>query len=123
MTSLDAISRNPFDRHPIAEGFSGTKERWLLSRTVPQGTVMSIVMVAHQTESMDLPICLLTRFSEGFDEVVALHVVKEDVVPLIAAAHHVIDGTGIFDSHFPGHECSLRPDAAKSTQIAEFSTV
>jgi hypothetical protein len=49
---------------------------------------------------------LLSGFGEGFrqglDEIVPVDVVKEDVVVLIAAAHHVVDGAGIFDLIFRG---------------------
>jgi hypothetical protein len=44
------------------------------------------------------------RFRRGFDEIVPVDVVKEDVVALIAAAHHLIDGPRKLHSHFSGHD-------------------
>ena len=83
-----------------------------------------VVMIAHQTESMHLPVCLLTCFGQRLDKVVPVHVAEKDVIPLITAAHYVINGIGILHSHLPGHERSLVPPLLKSQQvIAEHSTV
>jgi hypothetical protein len=52
---------------------------------------------------MHQPVGLQTSVGEGLDEVVPVHIVQEDVIALVATAHHVIHGAGILDSHFARH--------------------
>ena len=45
---------------------------------------------------MDLPPGLPTRLRHRFDKVVFVHIAKEDVVALVATAHHMIHGARVF---------------------------
>ena len=80
-----------------------------------------MVMVAHQAKGMHLPIRLLTGLGQGLDEVMPVHVVQEDVLALVATAHHVIHGAGILDSHFARHDAKgldeLNPKVKHESKI------
>jgi len=62
---------------------------------------------------MHLPASLLTRFSQGLDEIVPVHVIEENPFALIATAHDVIHGAGILHSQFARHDAK---DLDKSNQ-------
>src|SRR3954466_483654 len=68
-----------------------------------------MVMVAHQAKRMDLPIGLLTGLGQRLEEVVPVHIVEEDVVALVAAAHHVIHSPGVLKSKLARHAEDLNP--------------
>jgi hypothetical protein len=48
-------------------------------------------MVAHQAIGMDLPTGLLAGLSQGFEKVLAVHIINENVLPAVTTAHHVVD--------------------------------
>ena len=62
-----------------------------------------MVMIPHQAKRMNLPVGLKTGLSEGPEEVIPVHVVKEDVVALVATAHDVIHRTRVLQSHLARH--------------------
>jgi hypothetical protein len=62
-----------------------------------------MIVVAHQTKGMHLPVGLLACLSQGLDEVVPVHVVKEDVLTLVSTAHHVIHRSWILESELARH--------------------
>src|SRR5437667_5851868 len=62
-----------------------------------------MIMVAHQAIRMHLPVGLLARFGQSLDEVVPIHVVQKDVVPLVATTHDVIHRPWILDSKLARH--------------------
>jgi hypothetical protein len=61
-------------------------------------------MVAHQTVGMHLPGGFEARFREGFQEIVAIGVVQEDIFSSIAPAHDVVDRARILNPRFAWHE-------------------
>ena len=52
---------------------------------------------------MDLPLVLPASLRERLDEIISIHLLQEDVVALVATADQVLNGAGILDSHFAGH--------------------
>jgi len=40
----------------------------------------------------------LTGFGQGLEEILAIHLSVEDVLPATATTHDVVAGTGIFDA-------------------------
>jgi hypothetical protein len=59
--------------------------------------------VSHQTIGMNLKASLLASFSEGFEEILMIDIIVEDVFPAIPTAHQVINGAWILNRNFPGH--------------------
>jgi len=51
-------------------------------------------------KGMHQPTGLQTSLGEGLAGIMPVHVVEEDVIALVATAHHVIQGAGVSDSHF-----------------------
>src|SRR4029079_124993 len=68
-------------------------------------------MFAHQAILRRLPAGLLARFGQGLNEVMPVHVVQEDVVPLVATAHDVIHRSWILDSKLARHSGALDPSS------------
>ena len=60
-------------------------------------------MVAHQAAGMRLPAGVLARLSQGFDEVLAVHVVQKDIFAPIPSAHGVKNGPGKFNAQLAWH--------------------
>ncbi len=60
-------------------------------------------MIAHQAVGMHLPASLLTRFGQGLEEVVPVHVVQEDVLAPVPTAQDMIDRAGILESEPARH--------------------
>ena len=58
---------------------------------------------------MDLPAGLLTRLSEREEKLLAVEVVLEDGFAMIAAIHHMVDRSGIFEAQLTGHGFGLPP--------------
>jgi hypothetical protein len=56
---------------------------------------------------------------QRLDEIMPVHVVEENVIPLIATAHHLVDSTGIFDSHLPQRRPSLSLTSLRSQRRNE----
>ena len=71
----------------LALGVSTTKWKW----------------IGHQAVGMNLPSGFLTRLGQGLEKVLPIHVVQKDVFAAVATVHHMINGTGIFDSDFARH--------------------
>jgi hypothetical protein len=49
----------------------------------------------------------LTGFGQCLDEIVPIHIVKEDVIPLIATAHYVVKASGELNPDGTWHNRSL----------------
>ena len=64
-------------------------------------------VIAHQTIRMNLELGFDTRLGEGLQEILAIHVIKEDVTPAIASAHYVVDGSWVLDSNLARHGHSI----------------
>jgi hypothetical protein len=60
-------------------------------------------MVAHQAIRMDLECGLLAGFSQGFEEILPVHIIQKNIFAPVAPAHHMVNGIGILDSHFSRH--------------------
>ena len=52
---------------------------------------------------MNLPAGLLTRMSEREEELLAIQIVLEDGLAVIAAIHDVVNRSRIFDAQLTGH--------------------
>ncbi len=52
---------------------------------------------------MNLEIRLLASLGQGLEEILAIHLIVEDVFPPISTTHDVVDGTGIFDAQLARH--------------------
>ena len=64
-------------------------------------------MIAHEAVRMHLEIRFLTGFSQGLEEVLAVHIIGEDVLPAITTTHDVLDGTGVFDAELTRHRSKI----------------
>ena len=60
-------------------------------------------MIGHEAVGMHLPVRLLARFGQGFDEVLPVNIVGEYPLLPVAAAHHMIHGTRILNAQFAWH--------------------
>jgi hypothetical protein len=60
-------------------------------------------MIAHEAIRMNLKAGFLTRLRQGFQEILTIHIVQENVLAAISAAHEVVDGPLILHSHFTRH--------------------
>jgi len=56
----------------------------------------------------------LTGFGQGLEEILAIHLIVDDVLPAIATTHDVVDGKGIFDAHLAQHGSSTTGVASQS---------
>lgn len=52
---------------------------------------------------MHLPAGLLAGLGEGFEEIVAVHVIQENFSPPVPPAHDVVQGTGILNAQLARH--------------------
>jgi hypothetical protein len=57
-------------------------------------------MVAHQAPGMNLPFGLRTSLTERLEKQLAIFVTTEDRLPMVAAAHHVVNSPGVLDPKF-----------------------
>ena len=55
-------------------------------------------MIAHEAVGVHLPTGFLTGLSQGFEEVLPVHIVQVNVFPAVPAAHDVVNGSGVLDS-------------------------
>src|SRR5437868_3824995 len=56
-----------------------------------------VKMVAHEAVGVDFKTSLLAGFSQGFEEVLAIHLIEVDILLAISPAHDMVNGSGIFD--------------------------
>jgi hypothetical protein len=68
-------------------------------------------MIFHEAIRVDLPGGFGAGLPERFDETAAVEVVLEDGFAKVAAIHHMVDRTGIFDAEFAGHAGRLQNTA------------
>jgi len=47
-----------------------------------------VIVVAHQAEGVNLPAGFLARLGQGFDEILPVHIIEENVLATISTAHH-----------------------------------
>ena len=57
-----------------------------------------MIVIAHQAIGMHLPAGLMTGFGQGFEEILPVHTIQEDVLATISATHDVVDRAGILYS-------------------------
>jgi hypothetical protein len=62
-----------------------------------------MIVVAHEAIGMHLPTGPLAGFRQSFYQVVPIDIIQENVIPLIATAHDVIDSSGILDAKLARH--------------------
>jgi hypothetical protein len=62
-----------------------------------------VEVIAHQAVGVNLPFGFAASFRQGREEELAVGIVQDDVVSLIAPAHHMVDGPGVFDSQLARH--------------------
>jgi len=61
-------------------------------------------MVGHQTEAMHLPSRFLTAVGQRAQKPLPVRVVAKEVLSVIPAVHHVIDGAAILDAQLPSQK-------------------
>src|ERR1044071_1446934 len=49
-----------------------------------------VVMVAHETIGVNLPISFLARLSQGFEEILPVHNIQENILASVASTHDVV---------------------------------
>jgi hypothetical protein len=57
--------------------------------------------------ALNLEGSFLARFPEGFEEELAIRVVLNDSLPMVAAARDVINGSGILEPRFASHSNTI----------------
>ena len=62
-----------------------------------------MVVIGHQTIRMNLPIRFLARLRQRLDEVLPVHVIKENPLPPVTSAHDVIHRPRILDAQLARH--------------------
>ena len=67
-----------------------------------------VEVVLHETVRTHLPGCFLASLGESFQEIVSIHVIREDVFPSVAATHEVVNGPWILDTQFARRSDELR---------------
>src|ERR1035437_8420646 len=72
-------------------------------------------MIAHEAIRVDLKAGFLAGFRQGLEEILSIHIVQENVLAAISAAHDVVDGPLILDSHFARHG----PESAESRPLSQ----
>jgi hypothetical protein len=73
-------------------------------------------VVGHETVAVDLPACFQAALLEGAEKAMAILVVAEDRLTVVASVHNVIDGARILNAEFPNH--SLRIANQSSTTVS-----
>jgi hypothetical protein len=53
---------------------------------------------------MHLEAGFLAGFGQSLEIILPVDIIQEDVVPAVAPAHHMINGTQVLHSHFVRHE-------------------
>src|SRR3989454_6446767 len=61
-------------------------------------------MVSHQAIGMHLETSLLASLGQGFEEILAVHIIVINLLATITATHQVVDCPSIFNSHHPPHD-------------------
>lgn len=63
-------------------------------------------MIRHEAIGMDLKPRFLASLGQRLEEVVAIHIIQENVLAAISTAHHMIDRARILDPDFARHPAS-----------------
>src|SRR5437868_12598841 len=64
-------------------------------------------VIAHQTIRMNLPIGLKARFGESGQEFLPIHIILENILPLVASVHDVVNSYRILDPHLARHATAV----------------
>jgi len=62
-----------------------------------------VEVIAHQTKGMDLPIGFGARLAQGVEKELAIRVIQENILAMIAPVHEVVNSARVLDSEFSGH--------------------
>src|SRR4051794_33728446 len=73
-------------------------------------------MIAHQTPGMQLAVCLGARPAQRLQEESSIRRIAKDILPAIAAIHHVIDCARVFDPEGTRHRASMLSTSAEMCQ-------
>ena len=60
-------------------------------------------MVAHKAIGMNLPVRFCASLGQGFENVLAINVIHEDIFTAVPTSHHMVNRAGIFDPQLPWH--------------------
>jgi hypothetical protein len=75
-------------------------------------------MVFHQTKGMNLEAGFLAGLAQGFDEIMAIGLIKEDGFTTICQAQDMIDRAGVLNAYgtcYPSIPPQKRPEASAKT--------
>jgi hypothetical protein len=61
-------------------------------------------MVGHQATGMNLPVRRLAGFRQRLEKILPVHIVQENILPPVAAAHDMVHGARILNAQFAWHE-------------------
>ena len=67
-------------------------------------------MVGHQAIGLDFKTRLLAGFGQGLNEILPVHAVQKHRLTSVAAAHDLVNGPRLLDSHFAWHSATF-PDS------------
>ena len=73
-------------------------------------------MIGHKAVGMDLPVGFLASLSQGLDEILPVHIVEEDSLAPVAAAHKMIHRTRVLEAQGARHAggITLWPECVKT---------
>jgi hypothetical protein len=74
-----------------------------------------MVMIGHETISVNLPTGLLAGLGQGFEEIVPVYIVQKNVLTPVSSAHDVIHRSRIFNPQGAWHGPSFGACAALSS--------
>jgi len=72
-----------------------------------RGLDKKMIMIGHETVGVTYPIIAFIDVLEGVQEVLAIRVILEDGLLLVAAGGHMINCAGVFDAKRTGHEWTI----------------
>jgi len=65
---------------------------------------------------MHLPARLLAGLGQGLDEIMPIHIIQKDLIPPVATAHEMIEGTWVLDAQPARHGRACEESAAQGKQ-------
>jgi hypothetical protein len=60
-------------------------------------------VIRHEAIGMHLKTSLLARLGQGLEKIVPIHIIQENLVPAVASAHDMVNGSGVLNSEFAWH--------------------
>jgi hypothetical protein len=66
-----------------------------------------VKVIGHEAIGMNLKTGLLARLGQGLEEILAIHIVQENVVPAVTPAHDMVNGARVLNSELARHGLTI----------------